>query len=87
MPEISPVNRQPNAARVAIVAAGIVSPLGFGLAETLAALREGRDCVSPVTRFPVEHCRCKTAGQVADDRLTGAGALNSDPSVCIGSPK
>jgi 3-oxoacyl-[acyl-carrier-protein] synthase II len=75
MPEISPVNQQPNAARVAVVAMGIVSPLGFGLDETLIALREGRDCVSPVTRFPVEHCRCKTAGQVSDARLTGAGKL------------
>jgi 3-oxoacyl-[acyl-carrier-protein] synthase II len=73
MPEISPVNQHPNAARVAVVATGIVSPLGFGLNETLTALREGRDCVSPVTRFPVEHCRCKTAGQVSDARLTGAG--------------
>src|ERR1700674_3236050 len=73
MPEISPLNQQPNAARVAVLAMGIVSPLGFGLNETLSALREGRDCVSPVTRFLVEHCRCKTAGQVADARLTGAG--------------
>lgn len=73
MPEISPLNRAPNAVRVAVVASGIVSPLGFGLDETLAALREGRDCVSPVTRFPVEHCRCRTAGQVADVRLAGAG--------------
>jgi 3-oxoacyl-[acyl-carrier-protein] synthase II len=73
MPEISTVNRQQNAARVAVVAAGMVSPLGFGLDETVAALREGRDCVSPVTRFPVENCRCKSAGQVADAGLTGAG--------------
>jgi len=73
MPENLPPNQPPNAARVAIVATGIVSPLGFGLGETLTALREGRDCVSPVTRFPVEDCRCKTAGQVADARLTGAG--------------
>jgi 3-oxoacyl-[acyl-carrier-protein] synthase II len=73
MPEISAPNQRPSAARVAVVAAGIVSPLGFGLDETLTSLREGRDCVSPVTRFPVEQCRCKTAGQVSDDRLTGAG--------------
>ena len=58
-------------ARVAVIGMGIVSPLGFGLDETLIALREARDCVSPVTRFPVEHCRCKTAGQVSDTRLTG----------------
>jgi 3-oxoacyl-[acyl-carrier-protein] synthase II len=58
-------------ARVAVVAAGIVSPLGVGLAETLEALRSGRDCIEPVTRFSVERCRCKTAGQVPDERLEG----------------
>ena len=56
-------------ARVAIVAAGVVSPLGFGLAETLESLRTARDCVSQVTRFSVTQCRCKTAGQIPDDRL------------------
>jgi 3-oxoacyl-[acyl-carrier-protein] synthase II len=55
--------------RVAVVAAGVVSPLGFGLAETLDSLRQARDCVTPVTRFSVAECRCKTAGQVSDDRL------------------
>jgi 3-oxoacyl-[acyl-carrier-protein] synthase II len=58
-----------DAARVAVVAAGVVSPLGFGLTETLDSLRKSRDCVSPVTRFSVAQCRCKTAGQVSDDRL------------------
>jgi 3-oxoacyl-[acyl-carrier-protein] synthase II len=57
------------AARVAVVAAGVVSPLGFGLEATLKALRANADCVSPVTRFEVASCRCKTAGQVSDDRL------------------
>ncbi len=56
-------------ARVAVVAAGVVSPLGVGLAETLESLRKARDCVSPVTRFSVAQCRCKTAGQVPNDRL------------------
>jgi 3-oxoacyl-[acyl-carrier-protein] synthase II len=56
-------------ARVAVVAAGVVSPLGFGLSETFDSLRKSRDCVSPVTRFSVGQCRCKTAGQVDDDRL------------------
>jgi 3-oxoacyl-[acyl-carrier-protein] synthase II len=55
--------------RVAVVAAGVVSPLGVGLAETLASLREARDCVTRITRFSVAECRCKTAGQVPDDRL------------------
>jgi 3-oxoacyl-[acyl-carrier-protein] synthase II len=56
-------------ARVAVVAAGAVSPLGFGLAETLDSLRRAQDCVTAVTRFSVAECRCKTAGQVSDDRL------------------
>src|SRR5436189_5531590 len=56
-------------ARVAVVAAGVVSPLGFGLSETLDSLRASRDCITRVTRFSVTECRCKTAGQVSDERL------------------
>jgi 3-oxoacyl-[acyl-carrier-protein] synthase II len=59
--------------RVAVVAAGIVSPLGFGLPETLSSLRDGRDCVAPVTRFNVDRTRCKTAGQISDERLLPGG--------------
>jgi 3-oxoacyl-[acyl-carrier-protein] synthase II len=55
---------------VAITAAGVISPLGRSLAETLTALREGRDCVTPVTRFDVSKCRCHTAGQIADETLS-----------------
>src|SRR5258705_12604327 len=55
--------------RVAIMAAGVVNPLGFGLAETLDSLRDARDCVTAVTRFSVAECRCKTAGQISDERL------------------
>jgi 3-oxoacyl-[acyl-carrier-protein] synthase II len=62
--------------RVAVVAAGVVSPLGVGCSATLEALREARDCVSPVTRFPTGQCRCTTAGQVADEWL--AGVLPND---------
>lgn len=60
---------QNSKARVAIVGVGIVSPLGFGLAETAEALRAARDCITPVTQFSVEECRCKTAGQISDERL------------------
>lgn len=60
---------QKNSERVAVVAAGVISPLGLGVEETLDALRKARDCVSPVTRFSVTECRCKTAGQISDDRL------------------
>src|SRR5215475_10470963 len=59
-------------ARVAVTAAGVVSPLGFGLAETLESLRSARDCVTPVMRFSVTQCRCKTAGQISDLRLLGS---------------
>jgi 3-oxoacyl-[acyl-carrier-protein] synthase II len=69
MGQFSAVNGKKVTARVGIVAAGIVSPLGFGLAETLDSLRKSRDCVSPVTRFSVAQCRCKTAGQIPDDPL------------------
>src|SRR5438067_9383209 len=61
-------------ARVAVTAAGVVSPLGFGLAETLESLRSARDCVTPVMRFAVTQCRCKTAGQVSDSRLLASHA-------------
>ncbi|MBA3386111.1 MAG: beta-ketoacyl-[acyl-carrier-protein] synthase family protein [Chthoniobacterales bacterium] len=56
-------------ARVAVVAAGVVSPLGFGLQETADALRVARDCISEVTRFEVGHCHCQTAGQIPDGQL------------------
>jgi len=55
--------------RVAVVAVGIVSPLGFGLGETLISLRNAADCVTPVTRFDVSDCRCKTAAEIPDNRL------------------
>jgi 3-oxoacyl-[acyl-carrier-protein] synthase II len=45
---------------------GIVSPLGLGLGETLAGLREGRDCIRPVASFDTSKCRSSTAGQVCD---------------------
>jgi 3-oxoacyl-[acyl-carrier-protein] synthase II len=69
MAQLSSMTGKKATTRVAVVAAGVVSPLGFGLAETLDSLREARDCVSAVTRFSVAQCRCKTAGQVPDDRL------------------
>lgn len=60
-------------ARVAVVAAGVVSPFGFGLSETLDSLRGARDCVGPVSRFSVAQCRCKSAGQIPDERLLISG--------------
>lgn len=62
-----------------MVAAGIVSPLGFGMNETLASLREAKDCVTPVSAFAVDRCRCQTAGQVADERLAAANESHHHP--------
>jgi 3-oxoacyl-[acyl-carrier-protein] synthase II len=50
--------------RVVVTAIGVVSPLGCGLAENVAALRAGRDCVQAVTAFDVSKTRSKLAGQV-----------------------
>lgn len=69
MTGIDALNEKSGPARVAIVAAGVISPLGCGLGETLESLRGARDCITPVTRFSVGRCRCKTAGQVPDERI------------------
>ena len=69
MAQLSSTTGKKTPRRVAVVAAGVVSPLGFGLAETLDSLRQARDCVTAVTRFSVAESRCKTAGQIPDDRL------------------
>jgi 3-oxoacyl-[acyl-carrier-protein] synthase II len=79
MADISTSTPPRRAARVAVVAAGVVSPLGCGLSETSSALREGRDCVTPVTSFEVDRCRCRTAGQVPDFRLGRARELSRRP--------
>src|SRR6266571_6312416 len=59
-------NGKTDGARVVVVAAGIISPLGCGVIETLESLRTARDRVTRVERFSVAQCRCKTAGQVPD---------------------
>jgi 3-oxoacyl-[acyl-carrier-protein] synthase II len=69
MPKTNVGNGKSSTPRVAVTAAGVVSPLGFGLSETLDSLRAARDCITQVTRFSVAECRCKTAGQVPDGRL------------------
>lgn len=74
MPDTQPANHRNPPARVAVVGAGVVSPLGRGLEETAASLRDGRDCVTPVERFSVAACRSKTAGQVRDDHLSFDGS-------------
>jgi 3-oxoacyl-[acyl-carrier-protein] synthase II len=79
MPDFSSSSQPANGARVAVVAAGIVSPLGFGLEETLGAVRDAKDCVSEVTAFPVDRCRCHTAGQVPAAPLAEANDYARHP--------
>ncbi len=69
MRSFNALNKTSPQTRVAVVAAGIVSPLGFGLGETLQSLQNATDCVTAVSRFDVSNCRCKTAAQIPDDRL------------------
>jgi 3-oxoacyl-[acyl-carrier-protein] synthase II len=69
MPRFNDFDGKRTGACVAVVAAGVVSPLGFGLKDTLTALKANKDCVLPVTAFDVANCRCKTAAQVPDDVL------------------
>jgi 3-oxoacyl-[acyl-carrier-protein] synthase II len=65
--------------RVVVTAAGVVSPLGHGLAETARALQEGRDGVTPMAadRFDVSRCRAKTAGQVSPARPANSPRLHA----------
>jgi 3-oxoacyl-[acyl-carrier-protein] synthase II len=79
MPDLSSSSNGQKGARVAVVGAGIVSPLGLGLEETLGSLREAKDCVTPVTAFPVDRCRCHTAGQIPDTRLAAANEHHPHP--------
>lgn len=79
MADFSSSSEPQKAARVAVVGAGIVSPLGFGLIETAESLKEASDCVSPVTAFPVDRCRCQSAGQVEDGPLAKADQFVPHP--------
>ncbi len=54
---------------VVVTAAGVVSPLGRGMASTYDTLLRARDCVSYVSQFDVSKCRSSTAGQVPDSLL------------------
>jgi len=62
--------------RVAVTAVGIVSPLGGNLMQTLASLKAGLDCVSPVTQFDVTKTKSSTAGQVPDACLEEIASEN-----------
>ncbi len=49
---------------IRISAFGCVCPLGFGVEATTKALRQGQSGIGPVTLFPTDGCRCRTAGEI-----------------------
>lgn len=69
MPTFNQTNVRSSPARVAVTAAGVISPLGSGLCENLEGLRAGRDSIMAVRNFDVSQCRCKTAGQISEAAL------------------
>ena len=64
-------------ARVAVTAAGVVSPLGAGLQANAEALLLGRDSITRVEAFDVSQCRSKEAGQVAEADLPSINGRKS----------
>ncbi len=50
--------------RVAVTGIGLVTPLGFGVAESWAGLLAGRSGISRITRFQTDHLRTTIAGSV-----------------------
>jgi 3-oxoacyl-[acyl-carrier-protein] synthase II len=73
-----------------VTAVGIVSPLGFGVVENESALREARDCVTPVTVFDTTKCRSKSAGQVGimkDDVFGMSKGLHRASRMMIGATR
>ncbi len=56
---------------------GVISPLGHGTKQTLAALQSGTDGVSPVTSFDVSRTRSKTAGQIPPHWFPAAASARS----------
>ena len=49
---------------VAVTGMGLVTPLGFGVAESWRGLLAGRSGIRRITRFPTEHLKTRIAGQV-----------------------
>jgi len=52
--------------RVFIIGMGIISPLGAGFSETLAALKKGRTGITPLSLFPTSHQKPLPVGEIGD---------------------
>jgi 3-oxoacyl-[acyl-carrier-protein] synthase II len=66
---------------VAVTGLGLVTPLGFGVADNWAALLAGKSGIRRITRFPTEHLRTTIAGTVDLPGETGGAALVSSQRV------
>lgn len=67
--------------RVAVTGIGLVTPLGFGVAESWAGLLAGRSGISRITRFPTDHLRTTIAGQVVLPEEAGRAPFSSPERV------
>jgi len=66
---------------VAVTGMGLVTPLGFGVAESWAGLVAGRSGISRITRFPTEHLKTTIAGQVVLPEEAGREPFTSPERV------
>ena len=66
---------------VAVTGIGLVTPLGFGVAENWRALLAGRSGIRRIARFPTEHLKTTIAGTVDLPEEAGGAPLVSSQRV------
>lgn len=66
---------------VAVTGIGLVTPLGFGVAESWAGLIAGRSGIRRITRFPTEHLKTAIAGSVMLPEERAGETLSSPARV------
>jgi 3-oxoacyl-[acyl-carrier-protein] synthase II len=54
----------PHTTKVVVTGLGMMTALGRNVSDTWTQLIQGKDGVSPMSRFDVSNCRCKTAAMV-----------------------